>query len=79
VADGVEGVLSLFREPFVFAESVVIGGVHDGAGWLREGDSAEGVAVARPAVEEQGGYGEVFQPRQDFLGDYDSLNLAYDL
>ena len=36
--------------PFVFAQTFVIFGVHDGVPWLRQADASESVAVARPAI-----------------------------
>jgi len=37
--------------PFVFAQTFVIFGIHDGVPWLRQADASEGVAVARPAIQ----------------------------
>jgi hypothetical protein len=40
----------------------VVVGVHDGVPALREGDSAESVAVTQPSVPEQRKHGRLFQP-----------------
>jgi len=48
--------------PFVSAQAVVVFGVHDGVFALRQGDSAERVAVAKPSVPEHRQHGQPFQP-----------------
>jgi len=62
VADGVETLFSLDREPLIFAESVVVGGIDDGAGRLRKPNSAKRIPVAHPAVEQQGGDEQALKP-----------------
>jgi len=47
--------------PFVPVDSFVIVGIHDGVLALCEGDSAEGVAVTQPSVQEQSQHGQPFQ------------------
>jgi len=49
---GIKGVFALNRVPFVFAQSLVIFGVHDGVFALSERYAAKGVAVADAAVEQ---------------------------
>ena len=56
--------------PFVPVDSFVIVGIHDGVLALREGDSAEGVAVTQPSVQEQSQYGQPFQPGRN--SDFDN-------
>ena len=60
--DGVICIAPHADVPFVFAEAVVIVGVHDGVFSLREGDAAERVAVTELSVPEQRQYGRLFQP-----------------
>jgi len=58
---GVVRTASLGDVPFVPVDSFEIIGIHDGVLALREGDSAEGVAVTQPSVQEQSQYGQPFQ------------------
>ena len=39
--------------PFVFIQTFVIFGVHDGVPWLHHADASESVAVASPAIQKQ--------------------------
>ncbi len=50
--DGIKGVFALNRVPFVFAQSLVIFGVHYGVLALSEWYPAKGVAVVDAAVEQ---------------------------
>ena len=51
--------------PFVFAQTFVIFGIHDGVPGLYQADAPEGVAVARPAVKQQKPNGQAFEPERD--------------
>ncbi len=50
--DGIKGVFALNRVPFVFAQALVIFGVHDGVFALGERYAAKGIAIADAAVEQ---------------------------
>ena len=39
--------------PFVFVQTFVIFGIHDGVPWLRQADAPESVAVASPPIQKQ--------------------------
>ncbi len=51
-SDGIIGISGLAGIPFVFAQALVIFGVHDGVLALSEWYSAKGVAVVDAAVEQ---------------------------
>ena len=50
--DGIKGVFALIRMPFVFAQALVIFGVHYGVFALSERYPAKWIAVADAAVEQ---------------------------
>jgi hypothetical protein len=74
---GVVGAVAIADVPFVLAEAVVVFGVHDGVFALREGDSAESVAVTQLPVPEYGQHGQLFQRRRypDFDDELDDFPL----
>jgi hypothetical protein len=72
---GVVRTVSLAGVPFVSAQPVVVVGVHDGVFALREGDSAERIAVPQLSVPEQRQHGRPFQPARysDFDNELDDF------
>lgn len=76
VAYGVETASMFSARPFVFPEAVVVGRIDYGVGRLGEADSAESVAVAQPAIEQQGAYREFLQPNQNVIKFPDSYASA---
>ncbi len=74
-AFGVEGAFAFcFADaPIVFCKVVIIGGVNNGEKALSKRDSAKGIAVAEPAVEEDRQNTEPFKPRWNFDCNLDVL------
>jgi len=65
--------------PFVFAQTFVIFGVHDGVPRLHQADAPEGVAVARPAIQKYKPNGQTLEPIENVDSRFDLFPRSYRL
>ncbi|MHC4498898.1 MAG: hypothetical protein ACYS21_07270 [Planctomycetota bacterium] len=73
---GVKGSAAPLGVPLVWAESVVVIGVNDGVFAAGEGDAAEGIAVAKSAVEQDDKDERLGQPVRNVNGEVDNGSLV---